>query len=158
MTDAAPPAAETDVILGDLGVLLLECGVSVTDVCGSLEQVGRRAASTPQASLEFAILPEMVMVSRPGAVWMTVSGVAMPFSIDSAAISGFIVEPGSNESVRARLRSCPPERFSTGTDTSCSVEMPSRSTCSRACLRMPAVSTRRNTVPSTPGLRSSRPR
>ena len=67
MTDAALPAAETDVILGDLGVLLLECGVSVTDVRGSLEQVGRRAAPTPQASLEFAILPEMVMVSRPGA-------------------------------------------------------------------------------------------
>lgn len=59
------PAAETDVILGDLGVLLLECGVSVTDVRGSLEQVGRRSA--PEASHEFAILPEMVMVSRPGA-------------------------------------------------------------------------------------------
>lgn len=59
------PAAETDVILGDLGVLLLECGISVTDVRGSLEQVGRRAA--PEAAHEFAILPEMVMVSRPGA-------------------------------------------------------------------------------------------
>ena len=59
------PAAETDVILGDLGVLLLECGTSVTDVRGSLEQVSRRAA--PETTLEFAILPEMVMVSRPGA-------------------------------------------------------------------------------------------
>ena len=83
MTDAAPPAAETDVILGDLGVLLLECGVSVTDVRGSLEQVGRRAASTPQASLEFAILPEMVMVSRPGASsattkWLVTRKAAIP--------------------------------------------------------------------------------
>ena len=63
------PAAETDVILGDLGVLLLECGISVTDVRGSLEQVSRRAA--PDVSLEFAILPEMVMVSRPGSASAT---------------------------------------------------------------------------------------
>lgn len=68
-TDAGMPAAETDVILGDLGVLLLECGTSVTDVRGSLEQVSRRAA--PDASLEFAILPELVMVSRPGAASAT---------------------------------------------------------------------------------------
>ena len=63
------PAAETDVILGELGVLLLECGTSVTDVRGSLEQVSRRAA--PDVSLEFAILPEMVMVSRPGSASAT---------------------------------------------------------------------------------------
>ncbi|WP_336645344.1 threonine/serine exporter family protein [Microbacterium sp. USHLN186] len=67
--DAGMPAAETDVILGDLGVLLLECGTSVTDVRGSLEQVSRRAA--PETTLEFAILPEMVMVSRPGAASAT---------------------------------------------------------------------------------------
>ncbi|WCD92324.1 threonine/serine exporter family protein [Microbacterium sp. nov. GSS16] len=67
--DAVMPAAETDVILGDLGVLLLECGTSVTDVRGSLEQVSRRAA--PETTLEFAILPEMVMVSRPGAASAT---------------------------------------------------------------------------------------
>lgn len=65
MTDVAMPAAQTDVVLGELGVLLLECGVPVTDVRGSLEQVGRRAA--PETTLEFAILPEMVMISRPGA-------------------------------------------------------------------------------------------
>lgn len=69
MASTALPAAETDVVLGDLGVLLLECGVSVTDVRGSLEQVGRRAA--PHTTLEFAILPEMVMVSRPGAAAAT---------------------------------------------------------------------------------------
>lgn len=64
MTDAGMPAAETDVVLGDLGVLLLQSGTSVTDVRGSLEQVSQRAA--PGASLDFAILPELVMVSRPG--------------------------------------------------------------------------------------------
>lgn len=58
------PTAEADVILGELGVLLLECGTSVTDVRGTLEQVSRIAA--PGVSVEFAILPEMVMVSRPG--------------------------------------------------------------------------------------------
>ncbi|UNK69453.1 threonine/serine exporter family protein [Microbacterium sp. H1-D42] len=63
------PTAETDVILGDLGVLLLECGTSVTDVRGTLEQVSRMAA--PGTSVEFAILPEMVMVSRPGAAAAT---------------------------------------------------------------------------------------
>lgn len=66
---AAIPAAETDVILGELGVLLLECGTSVTDVRGTLEQISRRAA--PETTLEFAILPEMVMVSRPGAASAT---------------------------------------------------------------------------------------
>lgn len=69
MTDAALPAAEADVVLGDLGVLLLECGTSVTDVRGSLEQVSQR--TVPGTSLEFAILPEMVMVSRPGAASAT---------------------------------------------------------------------------------------
>lgn len=63
-TDAVMPVADADVVLGDLGVLLLECGTSVTDVRGSLEQVSRR--SLPGSPVEFAILPEMVMVSRPG--------------------------------------------------------------------------------------------
>lgn len=67
--DAALPAAEADVVLGDLGVLLLECGTSVTDVRGSLEQVSQR--TVPGTSLEFAILPEMVMVSRPGSASAT---------------------------------------------------------------------------------------
>ncbi|WP_309129375.1 threonine/serine exporter family protein [Microbacterium sp.] len=68
-TDAAMPAADADVILGELGVLLLECGTSVTDVRGSLEQVSRRAL--PDLPVEFAILPEMVMVSRPGSASAT---------------------------------------------------------------------------------------
>ncbi|MFC7790513.1 threonine/serine exporter family protein [Microbacterium sp. MAHUQ-60] len=69
MTDLPLPAADVDVILGDLGVLLLECGTSVTDVRGSLEQVSQR--TVPGTSLEFAILPEMVMVSRPGSASAT---------------------------------------------------------------------------------------
>src|SRR6185503_11387112 len=35
------------------------------------------------------------MVSRPGAVWITVSGVTTPSSIAVAAVKGFMVEPGS---------------------------------------------------------------
>lgn len=56
-------------VLGELGVLLLECGTSVTDVRGTLEQVSRRAL--PDLPVEFAILPEMVMVSRPGSAAAT---------------------------------------------------------------------------------------
>ncbi|REJ04834.1 threonine/serine exporter [Microbacterium bovistercoris] len=71
----------TDVILGDLGVLLLECGTSVTDVRGTLEQVSRR--TLPDSPVEFAILPEMVMVSRPGAASATTTvigkGAALTF-------------------------------------------------------------------------------
>ena len=48
------------------------------------------------------------MVSRPGAVWIGVSKRNLPFSSASAAVNGFIVEPGSKVSVKARLRSCAP--------------------------------------------------
>ena len=44
------------------------------------------------------------MVSRPGAVWITVSGFTVPASSAVAAVKGFSVEPGSNRSVTARLR------------------------------------------------------
>ncbi|MDQ4213130.1 threonine/serine exporter family protein [Microbacterium sp. ASV81] len=53
-----------DVALGDLGALLLDAGVSVTDVRGTLERV--RDAATPGEDLAFAVLPEHVLVSRPG--------------------------------------------------------------------------------------------
>lgn len=81
MTDVATSESGTDVILGDLGVLLLECGTSVTDVRGTLEQVSRR--TLPDSPVEFAILPEMVMVSRPGAASATTTvigkGAALTF-------------------------------------------------------------------------------
>ena len=48
------------------------------------------------------------MVSRPGAVWICESKRKRPFSSASAAVNGFIVEPGSKTSVSARLRSCAP--------------------------------------------------
>ena len=48
---------------------------------------------------------EPVTCIFPGAVWMTVSGVTRPLSSAHAATKGFIVEPGSKVSVRARLRS-----------------------------------------------------
>ena len=54
---------------------------------------------------------EPVSVMRPGAVWITVSGVTRPLSIAQAATNGFIVEPGSKVSVSARLRSCAPVRL-----------------------------------------------
>jgi hypothetical protein len=54
---------------------------------------------------------EPLMVMVPGAVWITVSGLTMPFCSASDTTSGFIVEPGSKVSVKARLRSCAPLRF-----------------------------------------------
>ncbi|MFD5225269.1 threonine/serine exporter family protein [Microbacterium sp. NPDC058342] len=91
MADAALPAEETDVVLGDLGVLLLESGTSVTDVRGSLEQVAQRAA--PDAALEFAILPELVMVSRPGAsaATTTVIGKGEALTFRQSARAGRLV-------------------------------------------------------------------
>jgi len=53
-----------DVALGDLGALLLDSGVSVTDVRGTLERA--RDATAPGTDLSFAVLPEHVFVSRPG--------------------------------------------------------------------------------------------
>ena len=44
------------------------------------------------------------IVSVPGAVWMIVSGRTLPTSSAAAIVNGFIVEPGSNTSVSARLR------------------------------------------------------
>ena len=51
------------------------------------------------------------MAMRPGAVWITVSGLTRPVSSAHAAISGLTVEPGSKVSVSARLRSCSPVRL-----------------------------------------------
>lgn len=53
-----------DIVLGELGALLLDGGSSVTDVRGSLEQVQRRSGTG--SDLRFAVLPELVLVSRAG--------------------------------------------------------------------------------------------
>lgn len=111
--------ADADVILGDLGVLLLECGTSVTDVRGTLEQVSRIAA--PGAPVEFAILPEMVMVSRPGAASATTTvmgkGEALTFrqsarasrlvrDLESGAVS-LVDAPQRMAAIRATPRRMP---------------------------------------------------
>ena len=44
------------------------------------------------------------MVSVPASVWMSVSGRTFPVSSAAEIVNGFIVEPGSNVSVSARLR------------------------------------------------------
>jgi len=97
-SDEVMPPAEADVILGELGVLLLECGTSVTDVRGSLEQVSRRVL--PDLPVEFAILPEMVMVSRPGAASATTTvigkGAALTFR-QSARASRLVRDLESGE-------------------------------------------------------------
>jgi uncharacterized membrane protein YjjP (DUF1212 family) len=62
MSASAPVSA--DVALGDLGALLLDAGVSVTDVRGTLERV--REVTAPRTELTFAVFPEHVFVSRPG--------------------------------------------------------------------------------------------
>ena len=57
-------SVSVDVVLGDLGALLLDAGVSVTDVRGTLERA--RDATAPDEGLAFAVLPEHVLVNRPG--------------------------------------------------------------------------------------------
>ncbi|MGN8025576.1 threonine/serine exporter family protein [Microbacterium sp. 22242] len=57
-------SVSVDVALGDLGALLLDAGVSVTDVRGTLERA--RDATAPGEGLAFAVLPEHVLVNRPG--------------------------------------------------------------------------------------------
>ena len=44
------------------------------------------------------------IVSAPAPVWITVSAPTVPASSAAAMVNGFIVEPGSNTSVSARLR------------------------------------------------------
>ncbi|MBW1638187.1 threonine/serine exporter family protein [Microbacterium resistens] len=69
MSTTTSPRPELDVTFGELGALLLDGGLSVTDVRGSLEEIRRRAA--PDDELAFAVLPEHVLVSRPGIPFAT---------------------------------------------------------------------------------------
>jgi len=62
MSATVSPSA--DVVLGDLGALLLDGGVSVTDVRGTLERAS--AVMAAHERLAFAVLPQQVLVSRPG--------------------------------------------------------------------------------------------
>lgn len=48
--------------LGELGAALLDSGVSVTDVATSLD---RAAARNGVARLDFAVLPELIMITEP---------------------------------------------------------------------------------------------
>ena len=51
-----------------------------------------------------SVIVEVPTVRRPPAVRSTVLGVTMPCSKASAAVNGFMVEPGSKVSVSTRLR------------------------------------------------------
>ena len=57
-----------ELILGQLGALLLEVGLSVTDVRAALETV-RDSSAIDREALAFSVLPEMVIVTatRTGA-------------------------------------------------------------------------------------------
>jgi uncharacterized membrane protein YjjP (DUF1212 family) len=67
MSSSEPVTA--DVALGELGALLLDAGVSVTDVRGTLDRA--REAIAPQQELAFSVLPAHVLVSRPGVLGAT---------------------------------------------------------------------------------------
>ncbi len=67
-------------------------------------------------------------------------------------------DPNAAARATATAWRCPPDRFSTGTVTSCSVEMPSSVSSARASRRMPAVSSMRKTDPRIPFFLFSRPR
>ena len=95
---------DVDVTLGDLGVLLLDAGTSVTDVRSSLEKVHQR--TEPAASLHFAILPELVIVSRPGSAFATTTGASVaPLTFRQAAHASRLVR--DLESGRAALSTVP---------------------------------------------------
>lgn len=83
MSDSADQA--THAVFAQLGTLLLEADLSVTDVRGALESV-HRATVSPETA-DFAVLPEMVFVSPKNARTSTISGVVSspPLSIKQAA-------------------------------------------------------------------------
>ena len=62
--------------------------------------------STPCGCASRIVRPLMLML--PGAVWIGVCGVTRWVCSASAAMNGFIVEPGSKVLVNARLRICAP--------------------------------------------------
>lgn len=81
---------EIDVTLSELGVLLLDAGTSVTDVRSSLEQVHLR--TEPDVDRHFAILPELVLVSRPrNAFATTTAASAGPLTFRQAAHASRLV-------------------------------------------------------------------
>ena len=53
---------------------------------------------------------EPVTLMRPGVVSTIVEGLNLPLSRAMPTVIGFMVEPGSNTSVMARLRNCSPVR------------------------------------------------
>ena len=65
--------------------------------------------SMPLGSASFGLKPPTV--SEPGVASTIENGVTRPFSSAVPTMNGFIVEPGSNTSVSARLRSCEPDRW-----------------------------------------------
>lgn len=104
MASGAGQDHDVDVTLGELGVLLLDAGTSVTDVRSSLEQVHQR--TEPTAALHFAILPELVIVSRPGTAFATTTGASVsPLTFRQAAHASRLVR--DLESGRAGLDAVP---------------------------------------------------
>ena len=82
-------------------------------------------------------------------------------STPSAAVDSSRTTSGvAQEAARATATAwrCPPDNVSTGWEVFWMVAIPSASTSSVAGWRMPLVSSIRNTEPSTPGRRCSRPR
>lgn len=97
---AAPGDAPAEIVLGRLGGLLLDAGMSVTDVRGSLEKAER---ATGDAGLTFSVLPQMVIVSdaRTGATLVT-TGTASELSQLQAAHANRLSQELANGSVPIR--------------------------------------------------------
>jgi uncharacterized membrane protein YjjP (DUF1212 family) len=68
-----PDDNRATLILGELGALLLEAGLSVTDVRTSLETV-RGSSAIDGDELSFSVLPEMVIVTHTCTGAVTVVG------------------------------------------------------------------------------------
>lgn len=116
-TDAAPPPApdEHDGALAELGVLLLDAGLSVTDVRAALESV--RSANLPDAAMSFAVLPSAVFVSRSDRGGRVVMGNASaePLSVRQSAhasrlvhrLAARVVRPDAIEERIREIRALP---------------------------------------------------
>lgn len=82
-------ASSQGLILGELGALLLDAGVSVTDVRGWLEKV--RDTSEVGSDLAFSVLPEMVVVSDSCGAARVVTASQSELSFRQAALAGRLV-------------------------------------------------------------------
>ena len=92
-----------------LSLFQVTVGMATVLLVGTLNRV--MIVEMGMAAWIVSLMVALPILILPGAVWIMVVGVTKPLSSARLMTKGFMVEPGSNVSVRARLRSCSPLRF-----------------------------------------------